>query len=343
MIDRDAFCAKMGIDAEAAAAALSDTDSGAVSPWYVRAFLAVGAWVTAIAIIVFFGVFLALVLSDSDAVEGVLTVLGLLCFGGGIALLAKATGGAFQTSFATALAAAGSAMTVAGVGIAAEDIWLAAFASVMLAGVVIALAPSWILQILVSGLAVVLTAVALIEQSVPYYLDVSALALVAGVALWCRPPRVDIRPTAFVLLLMAPVLAIFFRFAGWHDVPPGGWVAVAVHIALFAWLITVLWRRTPERTVQTELAVFAGAAAAVCLLLPPGGSGALVILTLAFVLGSWPLALLGALLQAYFFWQFYYDLQISLLNKSFLLAAVGAIVLVCWWLIAGRKPGEAAP
>ncbi len=343
MIDRDVFCAELGIDGQAVDAALADAGGEAESPWYVRAFLAVGAWITAIAIIVFFGVFLGLVLDDGDAFEGILTVLGLLCFAGGIVLLGKASGGAFRTSFATAVAAAGSAMTAAGVGIASEEFWFAAFASIVLCAVVIARVPGWILQVLVSGLAVVLTAIALIEDRVPYYLDISALALVAGVVLWCRPPRVEIRPTALVLLLMAPVLAIFDRFAGWHDVPPGGWGAVAMHIALFAWLISVLWRRTTDRTVRAELAVFAVAAAAVCLLLPPGGSGALVILTLAFVLGSWTLALLGALLQAYFLWQFYYDLQISLLNKSFLLAAVGVIVLGCWWLVAGRKPGQAAP
>ena len=68
-----------------------------------------------------------------------------------------------------------------------------------------------------------------------------------------------------------------------------------------------------------------------------------MILTLAFVLGSRPLVLMGALLQAYFFWQFYYDLAISLLDKSFVLTAVGLVILACWWLVAGRRPRSAVP
>ena len=343
MTDLHRFCAELGIDETAAAAALETPEGHSGSPWYVRAFLALGAWLTAIAIIAFFGVLIALVLDGSDAFEGILATLGIICFGGGLAMLRRPGGGEFRSSFATALAAAGAAMAVAGIGFAAEDVWAAAFASVVLSGIVIAAVPGAILQLLVSGLAVVLIAAALIGEEVPYHLDIAAVALVAGVLLWCRPPRVDIRPTAFVLLLMAPVLAIFDRWESWSDVPAGGWVALAVHIALLVWLVSILWRRQTASGGRAELAVFAGAAVAVCLLLPPGGSGALVILTLAFVLGSRPLALLGVLLQAYFFWQFYYDLDISLLNKSMLLAAVGVVVLACWWLVAGRKPGRAGP
>lgn len=343
MIDLQRFCADFGIDETAAAAALEEQDGHSGSPWYVRAFLALGAWLTALAIIALFRVLIALTLDDGGAFEGVLATLGVICFAIGVAMLAGKGGGEFRTSFATALAAAGAAMAAAGIGIAVKNVWAAAFASVALSAVVIAVVTGAILQLLVSGLAVALIAVALIGEEVPYHLDIAAAALVAGVLLWCRPPRLDMRPTAFALLLMAPALAIFDRLESWSDVPVGGWVAIAVHIALFAALVSVLWRRQAVSGARVELAVFAGAAAAVCLLLPPGGSGALVILTLAFVLGSRPLALLGALLQAFFFWQFYYDLGISLLNKSLLLTAVGLVVLACWWMVAGRKPVRAGP
>ncbi len=343
MIDLERFCAELGIDETAARAALESPDGRPEQPWYVRAFLALGAWITAIAIIVFFSFFIALILDGGDTFEGVLATLGGLCFAIGLAMLARRTGGAFRSSFATALAAAGTAMATAGIASAAESFWAAAFTSAVLAGIVIAVAPGLILQLLASVFAVTLIAVALVAEEVPYHLDIAAFALVAGTVLWCHPPRVELRPTAFALLLMAPGLAIFDRLEGWSDVPVGGWGATATHIALFGWLVSILWRRLDDRQARAELAIFALAAAAVCVLLPPGGSGALVILTLAYVLGSKPLALLGVLLQAYFFWQFYYDLAISLLNKSFLLAAVGVVVLACWWLVAGRKPGRAAP
>ena len=343
MIDLRQFCAELGIDETAARAALESSDNRSQQPWYVRAFLALGAWITAIAIIVFFGFLIALILDNGDAFEGLLAGLGVLCFAIGLAMLARRADGEFRTSFATALAAAGTAMAAGGIGFAAETTWAAAITSAVLSGVVVAAAPGLILQLLASGLAVALVAIALIADEVPYHLDIAAIALVAGVLLWCRPPRVELRPTAFALLLMAPGLAILDRLQSWSDAPAGGWGATAIHIALFAWLVSILWRRLTERHARVELAVFAVAAAAVCLLLPPGGSGALVILTLAYVLGSRPLALMGALLQAYFFWQFYYDLAISLLNKSILLTAVGLVILACWWLVAGRKSARAGP
>ncbi len=337
MIELQDLCAEFGIDEEAAAEALDSPGNGAAPPWYVRAFLALGAWITAIAIVLFFGVFIGLVLDGSEAFDGVLTVLGIGCFALGVSMLAKAPGGEFRTSFVTALAAAGAAMTAAGIGIMTEDVWTAAIAAVILAGLVVAWVPGVILQLLVSGLAVALIAIALVVDQVPYYLDVAAVMMLAGVLLWCRPPRLDMRATAFALLMAPPALSIFTRFESWTDLAVGGWGARAVHIGLFAWLISILWQRMPERPARLELTIFAAAAIAVCLLLPPGGSGALVILTLAFVLGSRPLALMGVLLQSYFFWQFYYDLDISLLNKSLLLTVVGAVILACWWLVAGRK------
>lgn len=337
MMDLQGFCAEFGVDEAAAAQCLESPGEAAGPPWYVRGFLAFGAWITAIAIVVFFGVFIGLVFDDSDAFDGVLTVLGIGCFALGMSMLAKAPGGAFRISFATALAAAGAAMAAAGIGIMTEEIWAAAIAAVILAGLVVAWATGVILQLLVSGLAVALIAIALVVEEVPYYLDVAAVLMLGGVVLWCRPPRRDMRATAFALLMAPPALSIFTRFESWMDFAAGGWGARAVHIGLFAWLVSILWRHMPERHGRIELAIFAVASVAVCLLLPPGGSGALVILTLAFVLGSRPLALIGALLQSYFFWQFYYDLDISLLHKSMLLTAVGAVILACWWVIAGRS------
>jgi uncharacterized membrane protein len=72
--------------------------------------------------------------------------------------------------------------------------------------------------------------------------------------------------------------------------------------------------------------------------LPPGGSAALVIMMLAFVIGSRPLALLGTLVQIYYIWRFYYDMDVTLLIKSGMLFAVGVVLLLAWWLMIRRSP-----
>jgi uncharacterized membrane protein len=96
---------------------------------------------------------------------------------------------------------------------------------------------------------------------------------------------------------------------------------------------------TPGTSVRYAAAV---AAAAVGVLLPPGGSAALVILMLAFTLGHWPLSIVGVLPQAYFIPRFYYDLELSLLSKSWILMAVGVVLLAAYAAFVRRRGRERA-
>ena len=57
-----------------------------------------------------------------------------------------------------------------------------------------------------------------------------------------------------------------------------------------------------------------------------------LLLMLAFVIGSRPFALLGIALQSQFIARYYYSLEMSLLDKSLLLMGVGFVLLVLWWL-----------
>ena len=70
-------------------------------------------------------------------------------------------------------------------------------------------------------------------------------------------------------------------------------------------------------------------------LLPIGASAALVLLALAYTLGSRTLAAIGALIEIYFIWSFYWDLDESLLTKSIILMAAGAVLLLCYGLLVG--------
>ena len=68
-----------------------------------------------------------------------------------------------------------------------------------------------------------------------------------------------------------------------------------------------------------------------------------MIMMLAFVLGSRPLALLGTLLQIYFLSRYYYDLDVSLLDKSLILMAVGGLVLALWGVFIRASAKQAQP
>jgi uncharacterized membrane protein len=109
-------------------------------------------------------------------------------------------------------------------------------------------------------------------------------------------------------------------------------------ILVLAWL---RFRGLAAQKARRRYLFVAILAAAVCLLLPPGGSAALVILMLAFTLGHWPLAIIGLLLEIYFVPRFYYDLDLSLLIKSWILMAVGVALLAAYGVM--RRSGAATP
>ena len=68
-------------------------------------------------------------------------------------------------------------------------------------------------------------------------------------------------------------------------------------------------------------------------ILPIGAALPLLLMVFGYIIGSWPLALLGIVFQIYFLWMFYYDLSITLLHKSILLVVTGLIFVVLWaWL-----------
>jgi uncharacterized membrane protein len=81
----------------------------------------------------------------------------------------------------------------------------------------------------------------------------------------------------------------------------------------------------------------------ICAVLPPGGSAALVLMMLAFVLGLRGLGVIGVLFQIYFISRFYYDLQITLLEKSLILMAVGLLVLGAYGLVLRQQLRRALP
>ncbi len=340
MMQLDQLCTNFGIDPAAARKALEN--AGVANdhdhPWYVQLMLAIGSWVTALLLIAFCGFFINLVLGlDGDSFAPVMAVAGMIFFAVAFAMLRRREAGVFSAHFATALAAAGQGMVAVGIGIHFEAPWAAALASAPFAVLIASTIDNRMLQGLSSTWVVVLVFVALFEKDFPFILEVAALGVAAGVFLHLYPPRRDLAPTAGVLLLVGPLLSIMFDFQGELDisaVAASGWIAQLIFVALIVFLLHALWRHAGDRSGQVELAVFAAAAVAVAIILPPGAGAALVILVLAFSLGARVLALMGVLLEIYFLWKFYYDLNMTLLHKSFMLAGVGIVLLSLWGVLA---------
>ncbi|MGB5261268.1 MAG: DUF4401 domain-containing protein [Gammaproteobacteria bacterium] len=334
MVDLTRFCADFGIDPYQAQQVL-DSSTGEADralPWYVQIIVGVSAWVTAI-VTVLFGVALLDFLGIVD-LEQPLAILGAGFLAAGLGLLKRGQTGLFLAQLAIALAAAGNAMIAAGIWFQWE-LWPAAATSVVIAGLVILGTSNRLLQFLSSLFAAGLLVLWLLNDNISHCLDIAAMGTLAGSLILLYPPQKDLRPTAVVLLLMVPLLSAIVDIDPgmlWQA-SPGGWIAKITSLAIFLWLVVLLWRRTTTRETRLQLAGFAVAAMVVSLVLPAGGSAALVIMMLAFVLGSRPLALLGVLLQIWSLWRFYYDLHMTLLAKSMVLVAVGTVLLALWWLV----------
>ncbi len=343
MTDIASFCTSLNLD-EAAVRRVLESESGAASrpaPWYVLLLLGLGAWITALIMIAFVAVFLhfAFAFDEPGVASAAIGVAMFLC---GLLIEAKTRTSVFAEQFAIALVAAGAAIAAFSVYFEFEEnLWSGAAAAAVMAAIDIWRGRNAQQQFLLAALAVGFGVAAVSDAVIAGSVDIVALALPIGAWLYLRPPPTDVRPTATVLLLAMPFYAVVTDSLYAPTYGSSSWLARVIAMAT---ILVLAWLRgrgpTPSQARLRHLFV-AVAAAAICLLLPPGGSAALVILMLAFTLGHWPLAIVGALLEVYFVPRFYYDLELSLLTKSWILMAVGFALLAAY--AALRRSGAATP
>lgn len=340
-VDLAELCARVGLDRAAAEAALG-ASSGARqhSPGYVQALLAVGAWIAALLVVAFVLVLLSLVLEiDVEQATPAIIVFGVLIFAAGAALQRGRPAGDFKHHFAGALLAAGALMVPLAVGVETESPWAAAVAAALTTAATVLVGRDRPAQFLAAALTLGLVATGFIADELPFLTEAAALAVVGGTLLRLYPPRFDLGPLAAVLLLFTPCLMIvLIQGALTVGFGAAGLGARVIQGVLLLWL---LWkdRRLAGADIDGTTMVLGAVFLAVALLLPPGGSAALVIMMLGFVLGERGLAAIGVLFQIYFVSRFYYDLEATLLAKSLALMAVGIVVLGAYALLRRRMAG----
>ena len=323
----------MGIN-EAAARATLAARVRDDAPWYMQLVLGIGAWITAIAALFFVGMVMDLVL-DIDEPDAVIAVIGAVMFVASLWLLRHRPHGAFTAHAAVAFAIAGTLLAAAGVGMPAESLGWATVATLPFAAAAIWQQRSLLLQFVVTSVTLILVTVAAWDHWDKLIVDLPAVFVPFGVALLLYPPRYDVRPTAFALLILPLGFDIAASGLGESTTLWFGWPAQGMLLAVYAFLVAINWRRVTDRQGRLLALAAALAAAVVTFLLPVGASAALVLLALAYTLGSRTLAAIGALLEIYFVWGFYWDLDESLLTKSIILMAAGAVLLLCYGLLVG--------
>ncbi|MGC2856206.1 DUF4401 domain-containing protein [Novispirillum sp. DQ9] len=300
---------------------LPDLPQDDTPPWSALALATFGALLAGAALVIAVASMFAAF--DLEAREGCF-LGGLLALGGGI-VLSRAHGSVFVRQFALTGGVAGHALLTTAVVITfaevnAESLVPAAVAAWVVAGM------SWPLmrdtgtyRFVTAGAAMALTAWAMLDQTRFGPLALAALTVPLSLWLLLAPPRrMDLRTAAIaVLLVPLPLLGV----PAGHDVQA---LSAAPYAAGALWLLWPVLRGHAGR-----MAVGGGGLVALTALLP-GAAAALMLLALAWRVGSRVLAGLGVAALLGFVVHFYYAMEVTLLLKSGLLLAGGVVTLGLW-------------
>ena len=309
-------------------------------PWYLRTMVALGAWAATGFLLGFFFAIAGLRSSIMRIVLGVLLVA--------LAVWARRTTRAeFLRQAAVAASLAGQGLVLSGVGEQLRDMKSVALVSLVMAVVMLRVMPDWVHRFLVSLFGAGAVIVFFADMKGSYMLDVGAIVLISAAAyVWrfrLRERRADVaemlEPVAYALVvaLFALLLtslathgAFFFRELGATRRAPavGPLTTTAFTLALAALAWSVLEEHgTPLNSPIAFAALLGVIALGAGALSSPGIVASAAVLTLAFDRRDPVLLGMAVVFVIVFGAAYYYNLDLTLLQKSGVLAGSGLLLL----------------
>jgi hypothetical protein len=311
------------------------------SPWYVRVMLGVAGWIGAMFLLGFVGTGLSLVLKSASAAFAV----GAVLCAAAIVLYRLKPKGDFINQFAFAVSLAGQGLIGFGLGqLMSPRTEIFALPIVVLEAALFALIPNFLHRVWSTMAGAYALVLVLSMSGLGFVAHGLILAVLAWT--WLNEFRSPIRSPAIRAFGYGLSLYVVFELIaqGWKmwafamistrgQMPFSAdvrtWIAAALIGAVAVW---VVWRLMARQGVAASSpggrAVLAGALliAAVSLKAPGIGTG-VVILLLGYANGNRILAGLGILGLLVYWSHYYYLLQITLLEKSMVLACAGIALL----------------
>ena len=313
----------------------------AASPWYIRTMLGIAGWIGALFLLAFIGAALASVFDSSGAA----LVVGAFCCGAAYLIFSKLGRNDVAMQFGLAVSLAGQVMIIFGLGDAlersAEGVpFLLAVA--ILEGVLAFVLDNYVHRVLCTIGATIALGLAMRQMGLgPVFPAALAAALAAvslnehrfgsrgpmwraignGLAIGLLVRGLDFwesildAPTVFLpwmfwargLLLGAVLLYVVHQLLAQHDTAPSSRVGVA--------------------------ALGAAAAFAIATYTAAGVIASLIVMLLAFSRGNRVMFGLGVAALLGYLSYFYYTLQATLLTKSIVLMATGAVLIALWFVM----------
>lgn len=325
------------------------------SPWYVETFLAIGGWVAGLLAAGAIFALAAVIVGDFKGESGdIVAALFALVVGAGFVLAGASIGGAGKGDFTRHFAIAAIA---AGLTAATGGVWYLLFKPFDGTGVTE--------RVAIGGAGLATAALLAIgggliarrmRDGILTFLTTLAVYGVAFVALAILFDRAAFKPDYFLPPVCAFLGAILFlekRFDAF--VRPIGAALIIAPMAHFALVenarflfetralatFVFLFSKTAMlaaalyslsflrgRYALAPLIATAGLAVAAVWLLPNAGGVAIIILLAAVAANHRGLAAVGIIAAAWFIGRFYYDLSMTLLEKSAVMTAMGAATLM---------------
>jgi len=314
-------------------AALAPAADSEGSPWYVKAMVGVAAWIAAILLGFFFS--LLGIIDTSEQLIG--WGVGLLV--GAVALKWWQRESIFWGQLAFAVVLAGQGLLLAGVGVLSEDATTVALAAIALEVALLLLYPD-ALHRMVSLLAIVGAATFLLyEQEWPQLIHALIFIVAAGaVATWQAEFRLL---TSRLRAYRAPLgygfaLALFalcsLALTGWYG-EIQWWITTAALTVVLLYLGYQVLRELalPLSSRAARWALFA----ILLLVIPAYETPGILAAVIVLLLGRWRsnglLLGIATAFLLFFLSAYYYNLEITLLTKSYILMGTGLALLAAWW------------
>jgi len=311
-------------------------------PWYVRVLVAAGAWIAALLFILF--VFLAEIVRQ----PGPMIAFGAVFLA--IAVLLRRTVAAeFATQFSLALSFAAQAVLCAGIFLSSGRDTAAAAALLAVSVALIALFPDAVHRFLSTLVAAGALAWLLAKMDSSYATEIAiAVVALAALAVWEAPERLggiwaEVRSPLGHGLVAAVLVANVQDIVGHHR--NAAWMSsIGISAAGLFLVVRVLRAQGLVRSRAGILATGATCALAALTASMPSGQAALFAMLLGFQRRRAAVLGMGVLLFAAVLSRYYYDLELTLLEKSAVLVISGALLLLARRFLLSRPaavPGVA--
>ncbi|MBX3012151.1 MAG: DUF4401 domain-containing protein [Caldilineaceae bacterium] len=320
---------------------LSGANDVESSPWYVKALAGFAAWLAAFFLGLFLGVANLIDSAESTLVAGaILTVIA-------VALKWFTRRSIFWGQLTFAVILAGQALLIGGVMWQREDVTTTALFTLGLELLILMLYPDALHRMLsVLAMSGALTVV-LYAQEQGEYVHLLTFGLAVGVALvWQQEFRLlasrwsSLRaPLGYGLALSLFGLCLLALTPDWGAKL---WWLSAAGLAIVLLYLAFTLLREVEQPLFGAVGLWSLGAVAL-LLVPayqtPGILAAIIVLLLGYWRGNTLLMGLATAFLLFFLSVYYYNLEITLLNKSYILLGTGAVLLVLRFLfhrVAGQ-------